>query len=208
MAIKPPAKQELTLERTWPYILTFGGLIGFIAAFILTVEKIALINNPNYVPSCNISPLISCGSVMKTGQSAIFSFPNSLMGIAGFAIVTTIGIILITGAWQTKIKRWFWLGLQLGTVLGLVLIHWLIYQSIYVIGALCPYCMVVWAVTIPIFWYTTLRNLRVGVITTPPSLKGVVDFAQRHHGDILMAWFLIIIGLILNHFWYYWKTLI
>ena len=27
-------------------------------------------------------------------------------------------------------------------------VHWLIFQSLYRIGALCPYCMVVWAVTI------------------------------------------------------------
>ena len=32
----------------------------------------------------------------------------------------------------------------------MVFIHWLIFQSLYRIGALCPYCMVVWAVTIPL----------------------------------------------------------
>ena len=40
--------------------------------------------------------------------------------------------------------------------------HWLIFQSLYVIGALCPYCMAVWAVTIPICWYVTLHNLERG----------------------------------------------
>jgi uncharacterized membrane protein len=76
MGHKTPPKKELTLDRTWPYILTIGGLIGFVAAFVLTIEKIELLKNPNYVPTCNISPLISCGSVMKTHQAAIFGFPN------------------------------------------------------------------------------------------------------------------------------------
>lgn len=197
-------KQPWTLERTLPWILMIGGLIGFIAAFVLTIEKIELIKNPAYVPSCNLSPLISCGSVMRTWQAELFGFPNPLLGIIGFTIVTTVGMALLAGA---KFKRWFWLGLQLGTLLGVVFVTWLFAQSVYVIGALCPYCMVVWAVTIPLFLYTTLYNLRTGVIPTPNSLKRFVAFIQRHHGDVLLVWYLAIIVAILNRFWYYWASL-
>lgn len=203
--MKKTEAKKWTLERTLPWILAVGGLIGFIAAFVLTIERIELLINPNYIPTCNVNPLISCGSVMKTEQARVFGFPNPIIGIFSFAIVTTIGMALLAGA---TFKRWFWLGLQAGTIFGLGFVHWLFYQSVYNIGALCPYCMVVWAVTIPIFWYVTLYNLRTGVIPTPKSLKGVVAFAQRHHGDILIIWYLAIIGLILNHFWYYWSTLI
>lgn len=205
---KTSAKQELTLERTWPWILTIGGALGCLAAFMLTLDKIALLKNPNFVPDCNLSPLISCGSVIKTPQSAAFGFPNSLIGLAGFAVVTTLGVLLLTGLEAKLIKRWVWWGLELGTVFGVGFITWLQYQSIFVIKALCPYCMLVWAVTIPIFIYTTLYNLRLGFIPTPASLKRPVIFLQKHHGDLLMLWFIVIIGIILNHFWYYWKTLI
>jgi len=208
MVKKSSIKRELTLERTWPYILSIGGLIGFVAAFVLTIEKFALLKNPSYNPSCNLSPLLSCGSVMKTEQASAFGFANSLVGLAGFAVVTTIGMMLLAGVDAGKIKRWFWLGLQAGTIFGVGFITWLQYQSIFTIGALCPYCMVVWVVTIPIFVYTTLYNLRTGVIATPATLKRPVAFLQRHHGDILILWFGIIILVILNHFWYYWKTLI
>lgn len=201
-------KTKLTLDRTWPYILTIGGLIGFVAAFVLTLDKIELIKNPKFVPNCNISPLISCSSVMESQQAAVAGFPNSLFGIFGFAVIITIGVALLAGLKPSQTKRWFWQGLQLGTLLGVGLITWLIYQSVFSIGALCPYCMVVWSVTIPIFWYTTLYNLRTGIIPTPARLKGLVGFLQRHHGDVLLGWYIIIIGLILNHFWYYWKTLI
>lgn len=202
------AKKDLTLDRTWPYILTIGGMIGFVASFILTIEKIALLKDPTFVPSCNLSPLLSCGPVMKTPQASAFGFANSLLGIAGFAIVTTIGMMLLASPHLAKMKRWFWLGLQTGTIFGIGFVTWLQFQSIYRIQTLCPYCMVVWSVTIPIFLYTTLYNLRTGVITTPASLKRLVAFAQRHHGDILVTWYGLIVFLILNHFWYYWKTLI
>lgn len=107
-----------------------------------------------------------------------------------------------------KFKRWFWQAMQIGLALSIVFITWLQFQSLYRIGALCIFCMVVWAVTIPIFWYTTLYNLREGYIRTPKKLAGVVAFIQKHHGDILLLWLLIIIALILRRFWYYWQTLI
>jgi uncharacterized membrane protein len=200
------AKQKRTLEQNFPWLLTIGGALGFFASFVLSIDKLKLVQDPNYIPNCNINPLISCGSVIKTVQSSVFGFPNSFIGIGGFAIVVTIGMLMLAGA--TNIKRWFWLGLELGAIFGVGLVHWLFFQTVYNIGALCPYCMVVWAVTIPIFWYTTLYNLRTGVIPTPVRLKGLVAFIQRHHVDILVVWILIIVGLILNHFWYYWQTLL
>ena len=125
--------KNLTLVKTIPYILAIGGAIGFLAAFILSVEKIELIKNPALEFSCDISPLISCGSVMNTPQAEVFGFPNSLIGIAGFAMVTTIGMALLAGA---QFKRWFWLGLQAGTVFGIGFVFWLQCQSLYIISAL------------------------------------------------------------------------
>jgi hypothetical protein len=43
-------------------------------------------------------------------------------------------------------------------------VGWLIGQSIFVLGTLCPWCMVVWTVTIPMFWAVTLYNLSSGNI--------------------------------------------
>jgi uncharacterized membrane protein len=48
---------------------------------------------------------------------------------------------LLAGA---SFKRWFWRGLEIGTIFGLGFVHWLIFQALYRINALCPYCMVVW----------------------------------------------------------------
>jgi len=208
MAKKESKKLPWTLDRTWPFILAIGGVIGLFASLEITLDKINLLANPAFVPNCDINPIISCGSVMNTPQASVFGIMNSLIGIIAFSVITTIGFTLLAGASYAKIKRWFWICLQIGTIFGLAFVHWLIFQTIYRIGALCPYCMVVWSVMIPIFWYTTLYNLRTGVITTPRSLKGLVGFLQRHHGDVLLLWFLAIVTMILTHFWYYWKTLI
>ncbi|MDE0776535.1 MAG: vitamin K epoxide reductase family protein, partial [Nocardioides sp.] len=131
-------------------MLLLGGAAGFAAAFVLVVEKIALIADPDYVPSCSLNPVLSCGSIMETDQAELFGFPNPLIGVAAFAILMTTGAALLAGA---SLARWYWIALQVGAVLGLAFVGWLISQSLYVIGALCPYCMVVWAVVIPVFFY-------------------------------------------------------
>src|SRR5689334_17486274 len=123
--------------RSLPWILLIGGIIGLAASAVLTVEKLALLRDPAYVPSCSINPILSCGSVMTKPQAEVFGFPNSLLGIAGFAVVVTVAVALLAGA---TFRRWFWGGLQVGVTLGAVFVHWLMFQSLYRIQALCPYC--------------------------------------------------------------------
>ena len=181
-------------------LLLASGVVGFVASFVLTLDKFKVLENPNFVPGCNINPIISCGSVMSTPQAGIFGFANSLIGVAAFAGLIGLALALLAGA---TFKRWLWLLLQAGTIFGLLFAHWLIFESLYRIGTLCPYCMVVWFVTIASFWYITLHNLRQNIITTPRRLKAIIGFIQRHHAEILTLWYVVLAGLILHRFWYY-----
>lgn len=189
-------------RRSLALLLTIAGAVGWLAAFVLAVERIALLKDPGYVPTCSFNPVLSCGSVMQTWQAEAFGFPNPLIGIAAFAVVTTVGVVLLTGA---TLPRWFWLGLETGALFGVVFVHWLIYQSLYSIGALCPYCMVVWVVTIPIFWYLTAHNLQAGHI---PAMDALRRFAVRNRGLVLAGWFLLVAGLVLVQFSAYWASLV
>ena len=197
--------QTKSVSKYLAYVLAIGGALGVFAASMLTYEKIHLLENPGAQLSCDINPIVSCGSVITTDQASAFGFPNPFIGIAGFAVVTTVGMAILAGA---KFRRWFWLGLLAGSMFGVVFIHWLIFQSLYNIEALCPYCMLVWTVTLPIFWYTKLEVLKQGFLAVPDKLKRAEAFFQRHHFDALMVWYLVIIGLIIHKFWYYWETLL
>lgn len=202
---KQTEKGEVTLLHSIGYILAVCGMIGLFAASVLMVEKIQLLQNPSYQPSCNLNPIISCGSVMKTDQASAFGVSNSIVGIIGFSVIMTIGFAIIAGA---KFKKWFWQGLQIGSIFGVGFSMWLFYEGIYNIKAVCPYCAAIWVVSIAIFWYTLLYNLRVGNIKAPKQLKGLVSFIQHHHGNILIVWYLTLCLIILTHFWYYWSTLL
>lgn len=129
-------------DRLIGWMLTVGGLIGVLAAFILTVEKIALLKDASYVTSCSINPILSCGSIMTTDQAEVFGFPNPLIGLVAFPVVAATGVAVLAGA---RLPRWWWLSLQAGALFGVGFVHWLFFQSLYRIGALCPYCMVVWS---------------------------------------------------------------
>ena len=136
-----------TASAWWVLI---AGVAGLIASATLTVEKIAILLNPSYVPSCNLNPIVSCGSVMTTPQASALGFPNSLIGIAAFTVVTVTGVLAVT---KVPLPRWYWVGMTLGILAGAGFVHWLIFQSLYRIGALCPYCMVVWVATIRCWWW-------------------------------------------------------
>jgi hypothetical protein len=81
-------------------------------------------------------------------------------------------------------------------------VHWLIYQSLYVIGALCPYCMVVWSVTIPLF--VVAASIALRPLAGNPVARGLYTWRW----SIVALWFTAVILMILVRFWNYWSTLI
>jgi uncharacterized membrane protein len=193
-------KQQITLEKVLPWMLIVGGIIGIICSFIISLDKIKLLENAAFKPSCDLNPIVSCGSVMSSHQGSLFGFPNPWIGLAGFSILVTVGVAILAGA---KFKRWFWLGLETGIGLGLVFAFWLLFESVYRIHALCPYCLTVDVVVITLAWYNTLYLIEKRYIVLKGKALQAAQFARRHHLDILVLVFLILIGIILKHFWYY-----
>ena len=143
-------------------------MIGWIAAFALTMEKFHLLESPDAVLSCDYSVLVQCGANLESWQGSVFGFPNPIIGLTGWVAPIVVGAALLARA---RFDRWFWLLFNLGVAAALVFVVWLISQSIFVLGTLCPWCMVTWAVAIPVFWAVTLRNLAEGTIPGPAGLR-------------------------------------
>jgi len=192
--------RKFKIEKVIPWILIVTGVVGLLMSAVLIYDETQISHNQNYKPSCNLNPVVSCGSVIVSKQAQAFHFSNPYIGLVGFAVIVTTGVTILAGA---KLKRWYWLGLQGGAIFGVAFCHWLFYQSVYKINDLCPFCAVTWIAVITLFWYTTYYNFWSGNLTLPEKLKPAGKFAARHHIDILVLWFLIIAALILNHFWYY-----
>jgi uncharacterized membrane protein len=141
-------------------VLIVTGSIGWYAAFALTLDKLAVLANKQADLDCNFSLIVQCGVNLKSWQGSVFGFPNPLLGLGGFVAPIAVGIALLAGA---AFARWFWIAFNVGVAGALAFCIWLMYQSIFSLGTLCPWCMLVWAVTIPLFWTLTLSNARAGV---------------------------------------------
>ena len=184
--------------RQTAWILVVGGIIGIAASIELIVQKIAVLSDPNFVPNCDINPVLSCGSVINTEQASLFGFPNPVLGVAGFSIVIMFGALLFSGV---VLPKKLWLGLNLGALAGIVFVIWLVVQSLYVIGALCPWCMVVWSITIPIFWQVTTDNLASKRLSLG---KGLSEIIVTLKWILVSASYLVIIALIFTRWSDFW----
>jgi uncharacterized membrane protein len=191
-------------ERPLAIGLLVGGLVGLVAAAVLLIERIRLAEDSSYVPTCSINPVLSCGNVMESAQASLLGFPNPVIGVAAFPVVIATGAALLAGA---RLARWYWAGLQAGVTVAMAFVAWLVFQSLYRIGALCPYCMVVWAVVIPLFWYVTARNAAAGVLGSPPGGR-LATGLRDWRAPLVFGTFLLVVLLVLERFWTYWSSLL
>lgn len=187
------------------WVLAGGGALGLAASLILTIEKFQLLADPSYRPSCSINPVLSCGSVMSSPQASLFGFPNSILGVVAFTVLLTTGIVTLIEA--KALPRWYWRCLVIGLFAGAVLVHWLIFQSLYRIQALCPYCMVVWVVTMTALWYATLHLGARSLSASSRTVKNIVALGAGNHSLVPTIWILSVASLIVSAFWDYWSTL-
>lgn len=194
----PPEDGPASPSRGLARLLVVTGAAGLLASWVITLDKFLLLEDPDFKPACSLNPVVSCGSVMKSEQAAVFGFPNPMLGLVGYAVVICVGMGLLAGA---RHRGWFWLGLNAGTLFGTGFCAWLMVQSLYEINALCLWCCLAWAATLVMFWAVTAHNVRTGILPAPGPLRTFfTDFAWAppavHTGVIAM--------LILTRWWDFW----
>ena len=175
--------------------------MGAVAAVVLLLEKLALLSDPGYVPSCSIDPVLSCGTIMRTAQASAFGFPNPLLGVATFPVVAALGALVVSGV---ALPRWTWLALQCGSSAGLGFVVWLMGESMLVIRALCPYCIVVWVIVITICWAVTVHNMNAGHLGGGPVARALV----RRRGVVVALVLLALVAAVLLAFGDHWATVV
>lgn len=182
--------------------LALWSSLGLVAAFFLSVDKLKMLEDPDFVPSCNFNPVLSCGSVITTDEASAFGFPNPFLGLVGFAVIATLGVLL---AARVTLPRWVFVGAAAGSFVGFGFVHWLAYQSLYTIGALCPWCLVVWAIS-PLIWIWTTSWAASSSARSSVRTIGRTLWNWRY--PVVASWYLLVAVLILTRFWSYWRTLL
>lgn len=171
---RPQTHTRPTALGVW---LVIAGVVGWWAAFQLTLEKLHALANPDASASCDFSVLVQCSENLDSWQGSVFGFPNPLIGLSGWVAPVVVGVAILAGA---RFARWFWVCFWAGLAFAFGFVVWLIGQSIFDLHTLCPWCMVTWTVTIPTFYAVTVHVLRSGIVPVPTAV--------RHGADRLMAW--------------------
>lgn len=176
------------VRRSYAILALVTGVLGAFSALELMLDHIRILSDPNFVPACDINPLIGCGIFLESWQAKVFGLPNPVLGLLTFPVVLVTGALL---AGRVQLPRWYWRGLLAGATFGIGFVTWLQFQAITQIGALCPYCLVVWAVMIPFFVHTVAATLDNGAL---PGGAGLRRFVTGNAWLISVLWYLVVVA--------------
>jgi uncharacterized membrane protein len=168
-----------------------SSVLSLFASFVLAVDAVRLAADPSATLSCNINEVISCGTVAGSWQAQLFGFPNAFLGIAAEPVVITIAVASLGGV---RFPRWFMLSAQVVYTLGLAFAYWLFYESMFHIGALCPWCLLVTVSTTFVFASLTHVNIRDGNLYLPARTQRALTAAVDADLDLVVVtiWLLVI----------------
>lgn len=187
-------------DNRWIFAsMLVGALLSLLAAFVLSVEAVQLAKNPNASLSCSVNVVLNCATVAKHPTSELFGFPNSFLGMIAEPVVITVAIAGLAGI---AFPRRFMFAAQIGYTLGLIFAIYLFFTSMFVIGALCPWCLLVTASTIFVWFSITRYNIRENNLYLPKKLqKAAHTFIEKDYDKVVLGSLIVAIvaGILLKY---------
>ena len=126
-----------------------AGVLGWWASFSLFLNYTATLKDDSFVPSCDISSVVSCTQNYSSSYGSLFGFSNTVIGLSLFTIPIVLGVLILG---KVKLPSWIYAGYSIGLLGAIVLISYLQFASFTELKTLCLYCLLIWSVTIPLFW--------------------------------------------------------
>lgn len=167
----------------WIYgTMLVSACLSLVASFVLSIDALRLAADPRADLSCNINAVVSCGTVGSSWQAHLFGFPNAFLGLVAEPVVITIAVASLGGV---RFPRWFMFSAQVVYTAGVVFAYWLFYQSMFHIGALCPWCLLVTVSTTLVFTTLTHVNIRDANLPLPPRIQSALKNAINAELDAI-----------------------
>lgn len=169
--------------------MLISSLLGLYASLVLSIEAITIAANPAATLSCDLSSTISCGAVGRSWQASLLGFPNAFLGLIAEAVVITVAVAAVGGV---KFPRWFMLGAQVMYTAGFVFAYWLFTQSFFVIGRMCPWCLLITVTTTLVFASLTRVNILDGNFGAGVQHKLGPLLRMNADTAFLLVWFAVL----------------
>lgn len=154
-----------------------SSLLSLTASLVLSVEAVRLAADPASHAFCDLNAKISCSAVGLAWQSSLLGFPNAFLGLIAEPVVITLAVAALGGV---RHPRWFMLAAQGVYTIGLAFAYWLFFQAYFVIGALCPWCLLVTATTTLVFFSMTRVNILEGHLRVPQRVVWWTEIGVDH----------------------------
>lgn len=173
--------------------------LSLLASFVLSVDAIDLAKDPGAQLACNINAVISCGTVGASWQAHLLGFPNAFLGLVAEPVVITIAVASLTGV---TFRRGFMLAAQIVYTIGVIFAYWLFFQAMYVIGALCPWCLLVTLSTTLVFTSLTHVNIRDNNLFLSERAHAIAKAGLRMGLDalIVIIWLAVLVTWVVVHY--------
>lgn len=183
----------------WIYLVALAtSAAALFISFVLSAETLELARHPDQQLNCDVNAVLSCSTVAQSWQSEIvkfggLSYPNAFFGIAAESVFVTVAVI---GLARVTVPRWFAACTWLGGLAAISYSYWLSSQSLFVINALCPWCLALMFVTTVQFM--ALSHATV-VVQRLPKRSGWLNTYYRLNYDLMVdvVWILALIVIIL-----------
>ena len=168
---------------TWTYlVMLLASGVALLVSFVLSAETLQMARHPGQSLGCDVNAVLSCST-----------FPDAFFGIAAESVFVTIAVI---GMARMTMPKWFATCTWLGSLAALAYSYWLTSQSLFVINALCPWCLVLmFATTIQ---FMAVSHATVTVQHLPPHASSLRTY-YRLNIDLMVdaVWIVALITLIL-----------
>ena len=176
-------------DNRWIFVsMLVGSIFSLLASFVLSVDAIEIARNPDAVLSCSINVALNCATVAAHPSASLFGFPNSFLGLIAEPVVITVAIAGLSGV---KFGRKFMFAAQIGYSLGFIFAYYLFAMSYFVIGALCPWCLLVTATTTFVWFAITRYNIRENNLYLPKKVSAWAHKVIERDYDKLVLFSLV-----------------
>lgn len=179
-------------DNRWIFISMLVGAIGsLVAAFVLSIEAFHLARNPDAILSCSVNLIVNCATVAKHPTNELFGFPNSFIGLMSEPVVISVAIAGLAGV---RFPRLFMFTAQIFYTLGFIFALTLLYISMFIIQALCPWCLLVTLTTILVWFAITRYNIRENNLFLPKNANKLAHaWIEKDYDKFTMALLIFII---------------
>lgn len=174
----PPSAAAFRPSRAMAVWWICAGTAGWIVSFLLYHEYIGQLTGGDPLISCSISPVVTCGPNLLSPGGNLLGFSNSIIGMVLFLGPIFAGVTALAA--REGVRGWYWRVFALCVTGAFLLVHFFAYRSVFEYSSLCPWCMIIWLVTIPLFGTVIGWTLRAGVWGTGAVVVRV--------GGVILSW--------------------